>query len=127
VLPPPDAEEKLNLESEVQTEVKSKTVETTIDEEGVFNLELDGSFNVNNNGMGSDIQTEAMPEIDEEAKEKEGHVTNLSSSTTQYDANSRTAQTEEHMNIIGGKHGGEETPTRMKKFILSVPDINVSF
>jgi hypothetical protein len=30
-------------------------------------------------------------------------------------------------NIIGGKHGGEETPTRMKKFVLSVQNINVSF
>jgi hypothetical protein len=58
----PVAEEKLNLESEVQTEVKSKMVETTIDEEGVFNLELEGSFNC-------DIQTEATPEIDEETKE----------------------------------------------------------
>jgi hypothetical protein len=37
-------------------------VETTIDEEGVFNLELEGSFNC-------DIQTEATPEIDEETKE----------------------------------------------------------
>ncbi|KAK2400521.1 XH/XS domain-containing protein [Trifolium repens] len=70
VLPPPNAEEKLNLESEVQTEVKSKTVGTTIDEEGVINLELDGSFNVDNNYMDCDIQTKATPEIDEETKKK---------------------------------------------------------
>ncbi|MCI34723.1 hypothetical protein A2U01_0055943 [Trifolium medium] len=70
MLLPPDAEEKLNLEPEVQTEVKSKTVETSIDEEGVFNLELEGSFNVNNNGMDCNIQIEATPEIDEETKEK---------------------------------------------------------
>jgi hypothetical protein len=70
VLPPPDAEEKLNLESEVQTEVKSKTVGTTIDEDGVINLELDGSFNVDNNDMDCDIQTKATPEIDEETKKK---------------------------------------------------------
>ncbi|MCI63546.1 hypothetical protein A2U01_0084803, partial [Trifolium medium] len=73
MLPPPDAEEKLHLESEVQTEVKSKTVETTIDEKVVFNLEFEGSFNVNNNGMDCNIETEATPEIDEETKEKEGH------------------------------------------------------
>ena len=68
VLPPLDAEEKLNLESEVQMEVKSKTVETTIDEERGFNLELEGCFNVNNNGMSWDIQTKATPEIEEKQK-----------------------------------------------------------
>ncbi|KAK2418850.1 XH/XS domain-containing protein [Trifolium repens] len=67
VLPPPDAEEKLNLKSEVQTEVMSKTVGTTIDEEGVINH---GSFNVDNNDMDCDIQTKATPEIDEETKKK---------------------------------------------------------
>ncbi|MCI84954.1 hypothetical protein A2U01_0106232, partial [Trifolium medium] len=55
----PDAEEKLNLESEVQTELKSKTIETTINEKGVLNLELKSSFNVNNNGMDCDIQGDA--------------------------------------------------------------------
>jgi flagellar hook assembly protein FlgD len=70
VLPQPDAEVKLNLESEVQTEVKSKTVETTIDEEGVFNLELKGSVNMNNNGMDCYIQLEAMPEIEKKKKGK---------------------------------------------------------
>ncbi|KAK2381956.1 hypothetical protein QL285_069519 [Trifolium repens] len=65
--------------------------------------------------------------IEKETKEKEEHVTNLWSSATQYDATSRIAQTEEHLNIIGGKHRGEETPTRMEKFVLSVLDINVSF
>jgi hypothetical protein len=93
VLPPPDAEEKSNIESEVQTEVMSKTVETTIDEEGVFNLELEGSFNVNNNSIDCDIQTETAPKFDEETNEKEGHVTNLLSSTTQYAVTSMTTQT----------------------------------
>ncbi|MCI86450.1 hypothetical protein A2U01_0107731, partial [Trifolium medium] len=46
--------------------------------------------------MDCDIQTEVTPEIDEETKEKEGHVTNLSSS---YDATSRTTQIEKLMNI----------------------------
>jgi hypothetical protein len=68
VLPPPDAEEKLNLESKVQMEVKSKTVETTTDEERVFNLQLEGSFNVNNNGMDCDIQTEATPKIEKKQR-----------------------------------------------------------
>ncbi|XP_045799780.1 probable WRKY transcription factor protein 1 [Trifolium pratense] len=78
-------EEKLNIESKVQTGVKSKTVETTFIEEGVFNLELEGSFNVNNNDMDCDIQTEATPEIGEETKEIEVCVTNLLSLVTQYD------------------------------------------
>ncbi|CAJ2640348.1 unnamed protein product [Trifolium pratense] len=98
VLPPLDVKENLNLELEVQTNMKSQIVETTIDEEGVFNLELEDSFNVNNNGMDCEIQTEATLEI-EETKEKEGHVTNLSSLTTQYDVTSRTTQTEKLMNI----------------------------
>ncbi|KAK2457413.1 hypothetical protein QL285_004685 [Trifolium repens] len=68
VLPPLDAEENLNIESKVQMKVKSKTVETTIDEEIGINLELDGSFNVDNNDMDCDIQTKATPEIDEETK-----------------------------------------------------------
>jgi hypothetical protein len=66
---------------------------------------------------------------DEDQKEKERHVTNLSSSATQYDATSRITQTEEHMNIIGGKHGGEETSTKMRKFVLCKfgdPQLNVS-
>ncbi|PNY12950.1 hypothetical protein L195_g009595 [Trifolium pratense] len=47
----------------VETEVKSQTVETTINEKRVINLELERSFNVNNNGMNCDVQTEATPEI----------------------------------------------------------------
>ncbi|PNX68739.1 hypothetical protein L195_g056332, partial [Trifolium pratense] len=62
---------------EGQTGVESKIVETTINEEGVVNLELEGSFNENNNGMNCNIRTEATPEIDEETKEKECRVTNL--------------------------------------------------
>ncbi|PNX58997.1 hypothetical protein L195_g059466, partial [Trifolium pratense] len=68
-----EIDEHDDSEKEVQTEVESKMVETTIDEEGVFNLELEGSFNENNNGMDCDIQTEATPEIDEGTKEKECH------------------------------------------------------
>ncbi|KAK2452945.1 hypothetical protein QL285_000690 [Trifolium repens] len=49
-------------------EVKSKTVVTTIDEERGFNLELEGCFNVNNNGMSWDIQTKATPEIEEKQR-----------------------------------------------------------
>ncbi|PNX91543.1 hypothetical protein L195_g047674, partial [Trifolium pratense] len=93
-----DVKGNLNLELEVQINMKSQMVETTIDEEGVFNLELEDSFNVNNNGMDCEIQTEATLEI-EETNEKEGHVTNLSSLTTQYDVTSRTTQTEKLMNI----------------------------
>ncbi|GAU47032.1 hypothetical protein TSUD_239890 [Trifolium subterraneum] len=66
---------------------------------------------------------------DEDQKKKERHVTNLSSSATQYDATSSITQTEEHMNIIGGKHGGEETSTKMRKFVLCKfgdPQLNVS-
>ncbi|MCI39043.1 hypothetical protein A2U01_0060272, partial [Trifolium medium] len=74
-------------------------VETTIDEEEALNLELEGSFNENNNGMDYDIQIEAMTEIDEETKEKEYRVTNLSSSAAQYDATLRKTQTKKLMNI----------------------------
>ncbi|CAJ2662147.1 unnamed protein product [Trifolium pratense] len=98
-----EIDEHDDSEKEDQTDVESKMVETTIDEEGVLNLELEGSFNENNNNMDYDIQTEATPEIDKETKEKEGHVTNLSSSATRYDATSRTTQTEELMNIDRGK------------------------
>ncbi|KAK2438539.1 hypothetical protein QL285_023308 [Trifolium repens] len=70
---------------------------------------------------------EGGDKIDEETKEKEEPITNLWSSATQYDATSRITQTEEHISIIRGKRGGEETPTRMEKFVLRVPDINVSF
>ncbi|PNX64901.1 hypothetical protein L195_g054261 [Trifolium pratense] len=94
-----EIDEHDDSKKEVQTDVESKMVETKIDEEGVLNLELEGSLNVNNNGMDYDIQTEATPEIDEETKEKEGHVTNLSSSTTQHDATSKTTQTDKLMNI----------------------------
>ncbi|GAU20569.1 hypothetical protein TSUD_33160 [Trifolium subterraneum] len=118
VLPPPDVEEKTNIESEVQMEVMSKTVETAIDEEGVFNLELEGGFNVNNNSIDCDFQIEVTLEIDEETKEIEARATNLSSLVTQYDATSRTTQTEEHTNIIRGKHRGKETSTRIKFLVL---------
>lgn len=65
VLPPPDAEEKLDLESEVQTEVKQNT-----EVEGVFDLELEGSINLNNNDEDCDIQTEVTLEIEEETEKK---------------------------------------------------------
>jgi hypothetical protein len=84
----------------------------------VFNLELEGSFNVNNNDRDCDIQTEVTLKIGEETKEIEARATNLSSLVTQYDTTSRTTQREEHTNIIGGKHRGKETPTRIKNLVL---------
>lgn len=81
VLPPPDAEEKLDLESEVQTEVTPNMVEIKTDEEGVFNLELEGSVIVNNNGMGCDIQTEVILTIEEEIEKKMKLDPDLNSST----------------------------------------------
>lgn len=76
VLPPPDAEEKLDLESEVQTEVKQNT-----EVEGVFDLELEGSINLNNNDEDCDIQTEVTLEIEEETEKKMKLDFYLSSST----------------------------------------------
>ncbi|PNX63630.1 hypothetical protein L195_g061726, partial [Trifolium pratense] len=66
-----EIDEHDDSEKDDQTNVESKMVETTIDEEVVLNLELEGGFNENNNGMDCNIQIEATPEIDEETKEKE--------------------------------------------------------
>ncbi|PNX65404.1 hypothetical protein L195_g062584, partial [Trifolium pratense] len=63
-----EIDEHDDSKKEDQTDVESKMVETTINEEGVLNLELEGGFNENNNGMDCDIQIEATPEIDEETK-----------------------------------------------------------
>ncbi|XP_045821963.1 uncharacterized protein LOC123914841 [Trifolium pratense] len=99
-----EIDEHDDSEKEDQTDVESKMIETTINEEGVLNLELEGSFNENNNGMDCDIQIEAMPEIDEETKEKECRVTNLSSSAAQYDATLRITQTKKLMNFYRCSH-----------------------
>jgi len=66
VLPPPEAKEKFDLESEVQ---------------GVFNLELEDSVIVNNSGIGCDIQTEMTPTIEEETEKKTEMELDLNSST----------------------------------------------